>query len=148
MRSSKALRLKLLDRLNFSDCVKLFTRWAILGALDTQKARNLSRRSQLGQADCAIAKSGSRPAKRNREMAKKNRSFSYSRSAKSLQENATNAGSAAGASYTLVGAILVLGGIGYGVDKWRGTAPWGLIIGLALGMIVGFYDLVKTTWRR
>ena len=84
----------------------------------------------------------------NREMAKKNRSFSYSRSAKSLQENATNAGSAAGASYTLVGAILVLGGIGYGVDKWQGTSPWGLIIGLALGMIVGFYDLVKTTWRR
>jgi len=81
-------------------------------------------------------------------MAKKNRSFSFSRSAKSLQENASNASAAAGASYTLVGAILVLGAIGYGVDKWRGTEPWGLIIGLALGMIVGFYDLVKTTWRR
>jgi len=81
-------------------------------------------------------------------MAKKNRSFSYSRSAKSLQENAERAGSAAGASYTLVGGILVLGGIGYGIDKWQGTSPWGLIIGLALGMIVGFYDLVKTTWHR
>jgi F0F1-type ATP synthase assembly protein I len=83
-----------------------------------------------------------------REMAKKNRSFSYSRSAKSLQENATNAGSAAGASYTLVGAILVLGGIGYAVDKWRDISPWGLIIGLTLGIVVGFYELVKTTWRR
>jgi F0F1-type ATP synthase assembly protein I len=83
-----------------------------------------------------------------REMAKKNRAFSYSRSAKSLQENATNAGSAAGASYTLVGAILVLGGIGYAVDKWRDTSPWGLIIGLTVGIIVGFYDLVKTTWHR
>jgi F0F1-type ATP synthase assembly protein I len=81
-------------------------------------------------------------------MAKKNRSFSYSRSAKSLQENAERAGSAAGASYTLIGAILVLGALGYGFDKWRGTEPWGLIIGLALGMIVGFYDLVKTTWHR
>ena len=81
-------------------------------------------------------------------MAKKNSSFSYSRSAKSLQENAERAGSAAGASYTLVGGILVLGGIGYGIDKWQGTSPWGLIIGLALGMIVGFYDLVKTTWHR
>ena len=89
-----------------------------------------------------------RDAVRNREMAKKNRSFSYSRSAKSLQENAERAGSAAGASYTLVGAILALGGIGFAVDKWRGTAPWGLIIGLALGVIVGFYDLVKSTWRR
>ena len=81
-------------------------------------------------------------------MAKKNRSFSYSRSARSLQENATRAGSAAGASYTLVGGILVLGGIGYAVDHWRGTSPWGLIIGLVLGIVVGFYDLVKTTWRR
>ena len=81
-------------------------------------------------------------------MAKKNRSFSYSRSAKSLQENATNAGSAAGASYALVGSILVLGAVGYGIDKWRDTAPWGLIIGLTLGIIVGFYDLVKTTWHR
>ncbi|HTI42503.1 MAG TPA: AtpZ/AtpI family protein [Vicinamibacterales bacterium] len=81
-------------------------------------------------------------------MAKKNRSFSYSRSAKSLQENAERAGSAAGAAYALVGGILVLGGIGYAVDKWRDTSPWGLIIGLLLGVIVGFYDLVKTTARR
>ena len=81
-------------------------------------------------------------------MAKKNRSFSYSRSAKSLQENAERAGSAAGAAYALVGGILVFGGIGYAVDKWRDTSPWGLIIGLLLGVIVGFYDLVKTTARR
>ena len=33
------------------------------------------------------------------------------------------AGSAAGASYTLVGGNLVLGGIGYAVDHWRGTSP-------------------------
>jgi ATP synthase protein I len=84
----------------------------------------------------------------NREMAKKNRSFSFSRSAKSLQENASNAGAAAGASYTLVGGILLLGGLGYGVDKWQGTSPWGLIIGLTLGIVIGFYDLVKTATRR
>ena len=77
-------------------------------------------------------------------MAKKNRSFSFSRSAKSLQENASNAGSAAGASYTLVGAIIMLGGIGYAVDRWQGSAPWGLLIGLMLGIVVGFYELVKT----
>jgi ATP synthase protein I len=82
------------------------------------------------------------------EMAKKNRSFSYSRSAKSLQDNASNAGAAAGASYTLVGGIIVLGGLGYMLDKWQGTGPWGLIVGLALGIIVGFYDLVKTAARR
>ena len=81
-------------------------------------------------------------------MAKKDGDFSYSRSAKSLQENAERAGSAAGASYTLVGGILVLGGLGYAFDHWRGTAPWGLIVGLVLGVVVGFYDLVKSTWHR
>jgi ATP synthase protein I len=81
-------------------------------------------------------------------MAKKNRDFSYSRSAKSLQDNASSAGAAAGASYTLIGAIIVLGGMGYAVDKWQGTAPWGLLIGLALGIIVGFYELVKIAWPR
>jgi ATP synthase protein I len=81
-------------------------------------------------------------------MAKKNRIFSFSASAKSLQANASNAGDAASASYTLVGGIILLGGIGYAVDKWQGSAPWGLLIGLALGMIVGFYELVKTAWRQ
>jgi ATP synthase protein I len=81
-------------------------------------------------------------------MAKKIRPFSFSRSAKSLQENAQNAGTAAGASYTLIGAIIVLGGLGYAWDRWQGSAPWGLLIGLLLGIVVGFYDLVKTTWPR
>ena len=80
-------------------------------------------------------------------MAKKKGAFSYQRSAKSLQENATNSGAVAGASYTLVGGIILLGGIGYGIDQWRDTTPWGLLIGLALGIIVGFYELVKTVWR-
>ena len=83
-----------------------------------------------------------------RAVVKKNRSFPFSRSAKFLQENASNAGAAAGASYTLVGAILVLGGLGYAVDRWQGSSPWGLLIGLTLGVVVGFYELVKTTWLR
>ena len=49
------------------------------------------------------------------------------------------------ASYTLIGAIILLGGIGYAVDSWQGTAPWGLVIGLLLGIVVGFYELVKMT---
>ena len=52
------------------------------------------------------------------------------------------------ASYTLIGAILVLGGIGYALDAWRGTSPWFLLSGLLLGIIVGFYELAKTVWRR
>jgi F0F1-type ATP synthase assembly protein I len=81
-------------------------------------------------------------------MAKLKRPFSFSRSAKSLQENATRAAPAAAASYTLIGAILLLGGLGYVVDLWAGTSPVGMIIGLVLGLIVGFYELVKTIWRQ
>jgi F0F1-type ATP synthase assembly protein I len=69
-------------------------------------------------------------------------------SAKSLQDNVRRSGSVAGASYTLIGAILLLGGIGYAVDQWRGTSPWFLMGGLLLGLIVGFYELAKTVWHK
>jgi F0F1-type ATP synthase assembly protein I len=68
------------------------------------------------------------------------RSFRY------LQENVRKSGPAAAASYTLIGAIILLGGIGYAVDEWRGTSPWFLLGGLLLGLIVGFYDLAKTVF--
>jgi F0F1-type ATP synthase assembly protein I len=70
------------------------------------------------------------------------------RSAKSLQDNLRRSGSAAGASYTLIGAIFLLGGIGYAVDRWLGTSPWFLLGGLLLGLIVGFYELAKTVWHK
>jgi F0F1-type ATP synthase assembly protein I len=70
------------------------------------------------------------------------------RSAREFQKNAERAGPAAGASYTLIGAIIVLGAIGYGVDSWRGTWPWGLVIGLLLGIVVGMWELAKTVWTR
>jgi F0F1-type ATP synthase assembly protein I len=78
----------------------------------------------------------------------KGRPFSYSKAARSLQENASRSGSAAAVSYTLIGAILLIGGLGYGFDVWRGTSPWGVFVGLMLGIVVGFYELIKTTWRR
>ena len=77
-------------------------------------------------------------------MAKKKSDFSFERSTQALQQNVSRSGAVAGASYTLVGAIILLGGLGYGFDYWRGTSPWGLIIGLMLGIVVGFYELIKT----
>ena len=71
-----------------------------------------------------------------------------SRSTRSFQENVEKSGSAAGASYTLIGALVLLGGLGYAADRWRGTWPWLLLAGLLLGLIVGFYELARTIWHR
>ena len=69
------------------------------------------------------------------------------RSIEVFQENVNRAGPAATAAYSLVGAIVVLGGLGYAVDRWLGSAPWGAFIGLMLGLVVGFYELAKAMWR-
>ena len=81
-------------------------------------------------------------------MADNDRNSSFARSSKSLQENVTRSGPAMAASYTLVGGIILLGGIGYAVDRWRGTSPWFLLAGLALGIVIGFYELVNTVSRK
>jgi F0F1-type ATP synthase assembly protein I len=51
------------------------------------------------------------------------------------------------ASYALIGAILLLGGIGYGVDWWAGTSPRFLLIGFVVGILFGFYNLVSSLRR-
>ena len=70
------------------------------------------------------------------------------RSLRQTQENLRRAGPAAAAGYTLLGAIIMLGGIGYAVDAWRGTSPWFLLAGLLLGVVVGFVELAKVIWRK
>ncbi|MEE8350528.1 MAG: AtpZ/AtpI family protein [Acidobacteriota bacterium] len=64
-----------------------------------------------------------------------------------MQENIRRAGPAASAGYTLIGAILLLGGIGYLSDLWADTSPWFLLGGLMLGIIVGFYELAKIVFK-
>lgn len=64
-----------------------------------------------------------------------------------LQENIRRSGPAATASYTLIGAILLLGGIGFFIDRWQETSPWFLLAGLLGGFVVGFYELAKTVWK-
>ena len=69
------------------------------------------------------------------------------RSFKALQENVRRSGPAATAGYTLIGAILLLGGVGHLVDRWTATSPWFLLTGLLVGLVVGFYQLAKTVWK-
>lgn len=45
--------------------------------------------------------------------------------------------------YTLLASVLVFGGGGYWLDKTRGTLPWFMLGGIALGLAVGFNSLFK-----
>ena len=73
--------------------------------------------------------------------------FFLAKSFQALQDNVRRAGPAAATGYTLIGAVLLLGGIGHGVDRWLETTPWGVVIGLLLGIVVGFYELSKAVWK-
>jgi F0F1-type ATP synthase assembly protein I len=84
----------------------------------------------------------------SRAMPEPDRTSSLARAMKALQANVTSAGPAVAASYTLLGAILLLGGIGYVVDSRFGTSPAFVVTGLVLGVVVGLYQLAKTLWRR
>ncbi len=57
----------------------------------------------------------------------------------------------AGAGYRLLGQMLggVLGGIGLGwlVDHYANTSPWGLVLGLLIGAGLSIYSTVRTASR-
>jgi ATP synthase protein I len=60
-------------------------------------------------------------------------------------------GGEAGAGYRLLGQMLggVLGGIGLGwlVDHYAHTSPWGLVFGLLIGAGLSIYSAVQTASR-
>ncbi len=48
-----------------------------------------------------------------------------------------------GLGMELAGAVGILTLIGYGIDRWLATAPWGLVAGASVGIVGGLYNLVK-----
>lgn len=50
-----------------------------------------------------------------------------------------------GAVTALVGAILIFMGIGWAVDKYLQISPWGIVLGIILGAIIGFYQFIRMT---
>ncbi len=44
---------------------------------------------------------------------------------------------------TLLAPMLVLGGLGFWLDRRWGTTPWLLLAGLVLGMIIGFVNFFR-----
>ena len=81
-------------------------------------------------------------------MPDKEREIFLARSLRYMQESLRRSGPAVVAGYTLMAALLVLGGIGYALDVWFKTRPVFLLIGLLLGLIVGFFELAKIVWRK
>ena len=43
----------------------------------------------------------------------------------------------------LVAATVVGAGLGYGLDRWLGTAPWFLIVGVFLGATAGILAIFR-----
>jgi ATP synthase protein I len=42
-----------------------------------------------------------------------------------------------------IGAMLVGGGLGWGIDRWAGTGPWAMIVLLLLGFAVGLRSVLR-----
>jgi ATP synthase protein I len=43
----------------------------------------------------------------------------------------------------LVAATVVGAGLGYGLDRWLGTAPWLVIVGVFLGATAGLLGIIR-----
>ena len=62
---------------------------------------------------------------------------------KSFQNIAKQSGPAAAASYSLIASILIFTYFGWIIDRKIDSSPFAILIGVLLGMIVGFYNLIK-----
>lgn len=50
--------------------------------------------------------------------------------------------------YGFLGALLAGTALGYFADRWLGSAPWGLLIGIVLGFASGLYGLYVALQRQ
>jgi len=69
------------------------------------------------------------------------------RANEALQDNLQRAEPRIVASYALVGALLLFGGAGFALDRWAGSSPWALLVGLLIGFLIGFGNLILSLRR-
>ena len=58
-------------------------------------------------------------------------------------ETIRKSGLAYAAGFSLFAAILVMLGLGYLVDLWLKSTPWGIVAGIILGSIIGLYQFIR-----
>ena len=52
-----------------------------------------------------------------------------------------------GVGFELAGAVAGFTLAGYWLDRRYATAPWGMVVGVALGLVGGLYSLVRQSLR-
>ena len=55
---------------------------------------------------------------------------------------------AASASYVLIASVTIFCIIGFYIDNRYETIPWFTLLGLMIGLMIGFYELAKTIWTK
>ncbi len=66
---------------------------------------------------------------------------------KSFQNIVKQSGPAAAASYGLIASILIFTYLGWMIDRKIDSSPFAILIGMLLGMIIGFYHLIKVVGK-
>lgn len=66
---------------------------------------------------------------------------------KSPDESMWGMARAWGIAFDFIFTIIAGAALGYGFDYWKKTAPTGLMIGLAIGFIVAFIRIVRSTMK-
>jgi ATP synthase protein I len=61
------------------------------------------------------------------------------------EETNRKSGVAYAAALTLFVSVVSLCGAGWLLDRWLGTKPWLLVIGIVLGAAAGFYEFIRLT---
>jgi F0F1-type ATP synthase assembly protein I len=66
-----------------------------------------------------------------------------SKSEKAIGDTMRQSATAMELPFTIVGAIVLAGFLGYLADKWLHTGPWLMIVGGALGFISSLVDITR-----
>ena len=66
---------------------------------------------------------------------------------KSFQNIVKQSGPAAAASYGLIASILIFTYFGWMIDRKIDSSPFAILIGMLLGLIIGFYHLIKVVGK-
>lgn len=59
------------------------------------------------------------------------------------EEVTRKSGLAYAAGLAIFFSLLTFLGVGWALDRWLGTSPWLLVVGIVLGSVVGFYEFVR-----